>query len=76
MSDKAKNTENKKFDEVNTKEMLKDLGSKNVKIKLKDRMEVEIISDNTRFYKKGQRIKPHIVFAKKLIADKVAKEVK
>jgi len=60
---------------VNAKEMLKDLAKESRKIKLGKRTEVEIIKA-TKFYKKGQVIKPHSTFAEKLIKSKIAKEVK
>lgn len=45
------------------------------KIKYGERKEVEIIAD-TKYYKKGQVIRPHLIVADRLIEQKIAKEVK
>ena len=60
---------------VDAKKMLKNLAKDNRKIRLGDRKKVEIIKD-TRFYKKGKVIKPHVTFAEQLISSKIAKEIK
>ena len=61
--------------QVDAKKMLKRLGSNNVVMRYNDRMEVEIKED-TKFYTKGQIIKPHSTFAKELIGLGIAKELK
>lgn len=60
---------------VDSKKMLKDLANEGRKIKFNDRIELEILVD-TKYYKKGQIIKPHRTFGEVLISKKIAKEVK
>ena len=60
---------------VDSKKMLKNLANEKVKIKFGDRIELEIVAD-TKHYKKGQIINPHVTWGKQLIKDKIAKEVK
>jgi len=66
---------NTKKSEMDAKQMLKDLADKNVKFKYRDRVFCEVVKD-TKFYKKGQKIKPHRVMADQLIKEGIAKEVK
>jgi hypothetical protein len=60
---------------MNSKEMLKRNAKAERKIKYGDRINLEVISD-TKHYKKGQIINPHVVMGEQLIKDKIAKEVK
>jgi len=60
---------------MNSKEMLKRNAKAGRKIKYGDRIKLEVISD-TKHYKKGQIINPHVVMGEQLIKDKIAKEVK
>lgn len=60
---------------VDSKKLLKNLASEKRVIKFNDRIELEIVKD-TRFYKKGQIIKPHRVFGEELVKNRIAKEVK
>lgn len=60
---------------VDTKSMLKENAKKERKIKLNDRMKVEVIKA-TKHLVKGRIITPHRVMAEQLIKDGVAKEVK
>jgi len=60
---------------MDSKEMLKRNAKAKRKIKYSDRIKLEIIT-NTKHYKKGQIINPHVVMGEQLIKDKIAKEVK
>jgi hypothetical protein len=60
---------------MDSKEMLKRNAKAGRKIKYSDRIKLEIIT-NTKHYKKGQIINPHVVMGEQLIKDKIAKEVK
>jgi len=60
---------------MNSKEMLKRNAKAGRKIKYGDHIKLEVISD-TKHYKKGQIINPHVVMGEQLIKDKIAKEVK
>ena len=60
---------------IDTKKLLKDLGSKETKMRYTDRKKVEVLKD-TKHYRKGQIIAPHVTFADALIENKIAKEVK
>ncbi len=60
---------------MDSKEMLKRNAKAERKIKYGDRIKLEIIT-NTKHYKKGQIINPHVVMGEQLIKDKIAKEVK
>lgn len=60
---------------ISGKELVKELAKQGKKIKFSDRKEVEILKD-TKFYKKGQVINPHVTVADYLIEKKVAKETK
>lgn len=60
---------------VDSKKLLKELGASKRKIKLNDRLNLEVVKA-TEFYKKGQLISPHRVFGEQLIKDGIAKEVK
>lgn len=60
---------------VDSKKLLKKLGEEGRKIKLNDRVKLEVVK-KTEFYKLGQIIEPHRVFAEQLIKDGIAKEVK
>lgn len=59
---------------VDSKKLLKELASEGRKIKLNDRVKLEILKNHS-FYKKGQVIEPHRTWAEKLLKDKIAKEV-
>ena len=59
---------------VDSKKLLKSLANQRRKIKLNDRIKLEILTD-TKHYKKGQIIEPHRVFGEALISKKIAKEV-
>ena len=59
---------------VDSKKLLKSLANQRRKIKLNDRIKLEILTD-TKHYKKGQVIEPHLVFGEALIKQKIAKEV-
>jgi len=69
----VKKTEKKS--KVDSKKMLKELGAKNEKVSFRDRLKVEIIKD-TKYYRKGKVINPHQTFAKFLINEGIAKELK
>ena len=60
---------------MNAKEMLKENAKKERKIKYGERIKLEIITD-TKHYKKGQIINPHVVMGEQLVKDKIAKRVK
>ena len=60
---------------IDTKALLVELGSKKTKMRYSDRKTVEILED-TKHYKKGQIISPHVTFADELIKLKIAKESK
>ena len=60
---------------VDSKKMLKDLGERKEKIFFRDRIKVEILKD-TKYYRKGKVINPHQTFAKFLIKEGIAKELK
>lgn len=60
---------------MNSKEMLKRNAKAERKIRYSTRIKLEVISD-TKHYKKGQIINPHVVMGEQLIKDKIAKEVK
>lgn len=60
---------------MDSKAMLKEHGEKGTKIKYRDRIELEII-ENTKFYKKGDKIFPHRIMGLQLIKDGIAKKVK
>lgn len=60
---------------MDSKEMLKRNAKAERKIKYSSRIKLEIIT-NTKHYKKGQIINPHVVMGEQLIKDKIAKEVK
>lgn len=72
MSEEKSKAATKKMD---AKGMLKEHGEKGTKIFFRERKQLEVIVD-TKFYKKGQRIKPHKVMADQLIKDGIAKELK
>ena len=65
----------KKEPTFNAKEMLAENAKKERKVNYGDRMKVEILID-TKHYKKGRVINPHLVVAEKLIESKIAKEIK
>ena len=56
------------------KEMIAKNAEAKTKVKFSERMALEIIAD-TKHFKKGDKIKPHVVMAKQLIKDKIAKAV-
>lgn len=60
---------------MKAKEMLKQAADEKRKINYRDRIELEVIED-TKFYRKGQKITPHRVMGEQLIKEKIAKEVK
>ena len=60
---------------VDSKKMLKNLANEGRKIKFNDRVELEVLAD-TKHYKKGQIINPHVTFAEVLIVKKIAKATK
>ena len=68
----AKTEKKQGFD---SKKVGKESAKKSLKIRRNDRVRVEILEDTT-FYKKGQIVEPHRVYAESMIADKIAKEVK
>jgi hypothetical protein len=72
MAEAKKEVSTKKMD---AKKMLKENAENKRKIKYRSRMTLEVIED-TKFYKKGQIIRPHVVMGEQLIKDKIAKEVK
>lgn len=61
---------------LKSKEMLKQAAKEKVKVKFSDRVEIEIVSEKMRHFKKGDKLKPHKVVAEKYIADGLAKQVK
>lgn len=65
----------KEVNGVNSKDMLKKAAKEQRKIKLNDRVKLEIVKA-TKHYREGQIIEPHRVFAEQLINDKIAKEAK
>lgn len=67
-----KEVSSKKMD---AKAMLKEHGEKGTKIRYNSRKKVEVIVD-TKFYKKGRILNPHVVMADQLIKDGIAKEVR
>jgi len=60
---------------INSKKMLKELADKKVVVKRNERLKVEIVKD-TKHYKKGQVVTPHVTFGKELVKQGLAKEVK
>lgn len=58
---------------INSKEYLKKHGKAGTKIKLRERMKVEVIAE-TKHYKVGQVLNPHITWAEELIDKKIAKK--
>lgn len=59
---------------LNGKEMLEKAVKEKRVIKYNDRMKVEILKD-TKYYKKGETIEPHVLVAEQLIKEKTAKAV-
>lgn len=59
---------------MESKKMIKEATAQNKKIKYSERVTLEVIKD-TKFYKKGQVIKPHSLMGEQLIKDKIAKAV-
>jgi hypothetical protein len=72
---KEETTEEKEFDGMDSKEMIDTNAKKQTKIRYNDRVDLEIISDKTKHYKKGQLISPHRVMAEQLVKDKIAKAI-
>ena len=60
---------------IDSKKMLKKAAENKRKVKFGERIELEII-ENTKHYKKGQIINPHVVFGEELISKKIAKKTK
>lgn len=61
---------------VDTKKMIEVNSEKKTKIKFNDRVELEIVSDKMRHFKKGDKVKVHRIVAEQYVSDKLAKEVK
>ena len=59
---------------MEAKEMLKAAASEKRKIMYNDRINLEILED-TKFFRKGQKISPHRVIGEQLIKEKTAKEI-
>jgi hypothetical protein len=72
MSQEKVNTEKKAS--VDSKKMLKELAEKKVKVRFSERLKLEILKD-TKYYKKGQIITPHVTFGNELVKLKIAKKV-
>lgn len=58
----------------NAASIQKEQAKKGAKIKMRDRVKLEVTVD-TNFYKKGQIISPHKIYAEKMIADGTAKKL-
>tara|TARA_R100000656_G_scaffold124173_2_gene101758 strand:+ start:3197 stop:3415 length:219 start_codon:yes stop_codon:yes gene_type:complete len=72
MSQEKVNTEKKAS--VDSKKMLKELAEKKVKVRFSERLKLEILKD-TKYYKKGQIINPHVTIGNELVKLKIAKKV-
>lgn len=59
---------------MDSKGMIEEHAKAKTVVKYGERINLEIITD-TRHYKKGQKIRPHVVMGKQLIKDKIAKEI-
>jgi len=59
---------------VDSKKMLKELAEKKVKVRFSERLKLEILKD-TKHYRKGQVINPHVTFGNELVKLKLAKKV-
>jgi hypothetical protein len=75
MAKEPETTEATEFDGMNSKEMIEKNSKELTKIRYNDRVDLEIISDKTKHYKKGQLISPHKVMAEQLVKDKIAKAI-
>lgn len=75
MANEVKKTEKAGEPVINAKEIQKKAAKENKKIKLTDRMNLEITQDSGH-YKKGQRINPHRIYGQALVHNGIAKEVK
>jgi hypothetical protein len=53
---------------------LKELAEKKVKVRFSERLKLEILKD-TKYYKKGQIINPHVTIGNELVKLKIAKKV-
>lgn len=67
--------DNKEVASFDSKKMLLDAGSKETKFRYTDRMKVEIVKA-TKHYNVGDVNEPHVVKAKALIDQGIAKEYK
>lgn len=59
----------------NAKEIQKEAAKAGRKVKMNDRVKLKVLNE-TKFYKAGQIINPHRVYAEKMIAEGTAEEVK
>lgn len=71
----AKKDEEQLPNGFDAKAMLTENGAKKTVIRYADRKKVQIIKD-TRHYKEGQIVSPHVVMAEALIKQGIAKEAK